>query len=71
MVRIELTLEQASTLRDMMESWLGDLRMEVSSTDQKDWRDALKAREALLKEVIDQLPTSERGTRPPVPRRPS
>jgi hypothetical protein len=59
MVRIELSDEQARTLRDMMESWLGDLRMEVSSTDQKDWRDALKAREALLKEVIQQLSTSQ------------
>jgi len=55
MVRLELDRQQAEMLREMLESYLGDLRMEVSQTDQMDFREDLKKKEALLKEVIARL----------------
>lgn len=55
MVRIELSETQAEDLRKMLEGWLGDLRMEVSQTDRKTWRDHLKRREDLVKLLLRQL----------------
>jgi len=55
MVRLELEQDQAEMLREMLESYLGDLRMEISQTDQMDFREDLKKREALLKDLIARL----------------
>ena len=55
MVRLELDRQQAEMLREMLESYLGDLRMEISQTDQMDFREDLKKREALLKDLIARL----------------
>jgi len=55
MVRLELDRQQAEMLREMLESYLGDLRMEISQTDQMDFREDLKKKEALLKDVIERL----------------
>ncbi|MFO7261216.1 MAG: hypothetical protein DIU52_008660 [bacterium] len=55
MVRLELDRQQAEMLREMLESYLGDLRMEISQTDQMDFREDLKTKEALLKDVIERL----------------
>jgi len=55
MVRLELDRQQAEMLREMLEGYLGDLRMEVSQTDQMDFREELKKKEALLKDVIARL----------------
>lgn len=55
MVRLELDRQQAEMLREMLESYLGDLRMEISQTDRLDFREDLKKREVLLKELIARL----------------
>jgi hypothetical protein len=55
MVRLELDRVQADMLREMLESYLGDLRMEISQTDRLDFREDLKKREALLKDLIARL----------------
>ena len=55
MVRIELTDEEAVTLREVLTSYLGDLRMEVANTDSMDFRESLKQTEVLLKALIDRL----------------
>ncbi|HEY8469615.1 MAG TPA: hypothetical protein VIL18_08230 [Longimicrobiales bacterium] len=55
MVRLELDRVQADMLREMLESYLGDLRMEISQTDRLDFREDLKKREVLLKELIARL----------------
>ncbi len=55
MVRLELEWDQAEMLREMLESYLGDLRMEVSQTDLLDVRQELKKKEALLKDLIQRL----------------
>ncbi len=55
MPRIDFSPEEASTLREILESYLGDLRMEIAATDAMDFRETLKAREELVKSVIQRL----------------
>lgn len=54
-IQISLTNADAGMLREMLEDYLSDLRMEVAGTDSRDWREALKRREALLKRLLDEL----------------
>jgi hypothetical protein len=39
--QISLTEEEAVVLKDVLESYLGELRMEVSNTEQYDFREGL------------------------------
>lgn len=55
MVRIDLTVEQVEMLREILQSFLGDLRMEVAGTDQMDYREQLKLREVFLKDLLLRL----------------
>ncbi len=55
MPRIDFSPEEATTLREILESHLGELRMEIAATDSMDLREALKAREELVKAVIQRL----------------
>ena len=55
MPRIDLGAEEAPLLREMLESYLSDLRMEIADTDSFDFRQELKRREALLRRIIDEL----------------
>lgn len=55
MPHVELTPEEAAALREILTSYLGDLRMEIADTDAMEFREALKTREAMLKSVIERL----------------
>ncbi len=55
MPTIELTSEQAEILAYALESYVSDLRMEIASTDLKDFRDELKHRRETLDAVRAQL----------------
>jgi hypothetical protein len=55
MPTFELTAAQASLLKEILETNLGDLRMEISATDLKSFRDKLKDREEIIKQLIDRL----------------
>lgn len=48
MVRLELAPEQATVLEEVLDSLLSDLRMEISATDLKPFRDSLKHRAEML-----------------------
>ena len=52
MVHIELTLEEAELMRGMLENCLADLHDEIRHTDKRDYREQLKAQEALLKKLL-------------------
>ena len=54
-MRLELTEAQASELREILQSYLGDLRMEVAQTDSMDYRERLKEREVLIKDLLQRL----------------
>jgi hypothetical protein len=53
----QLTMTQAEvrTLREILSSFLSDLRMEIADTDSMSFREGLKRQEDLLKKLLDQL----------------
>lgn len=59
MVRIELPPNEAQILHDLLENRLADLRMEISHTDQQDYRTILRRTKTTLEHVIEQLERRE------------
>jgi hypothetical protein len=55
MVRIDLTQPEAAILRDVLDNYVSDLRMEIADTDSMHLREELKGREAFLKHLIGRL----------------
>jgi hypothetical protein len=55
MIRFDLDDEEALELLTVLEEYLGDLRMEVADTDSMDYREMLKGREAIIKNMIAKL----------------
>jgi hypothetical protein len=54
-LKLELTDPEAELLREVAEEWLSDLRMEIGATDSLDYREALKWKESLLRDVLQRL----------------
>lgn len=55
MATIELNDEQATTLADILECYISDLRMEIADTDRMDFREVLKEKEYFLQDLVKQL----------------
>jgi len=55
MIQLNLTDTEVITLREVLESYLSDLRMEIADTDQMDFRENLKRKEVVLKKIIETL----------------
>lgn len=60
MTRIDLNPDEAGMLKEVLESYLSDLRMEIGSTENMSFREEMKKREELLKRLIQKL-GEERG----------
>ncbi|HKB55821.1 MAG TPA: hypothetical protein VKD22_17630 [Ramlibacter sp.] len=52
---LRLTDDDARALREVLSSYLSDLRMEIADTEDFSLRERLKATESLLKRLIGQL----------------
>ena len=52
---LRLTGDEARALREVLSSYLSDLRMEIADTEDFALRERLKATESLLKRLIGQL----------------
>ncbi len=55
MARVDLTPEEARMLRDVLESYLSDLRMEIAGTESVSFRENLKKTETFLKSLLPRL----------------
>ncbi|NPU84210.1 MAG: hypothetical protein HPY65_06950 [Syntrophaceae bacterium] len=55
MTNVELTPEEAKLLLEVLERYYPSLRIEVVNTDDREFRRALKAREAFMKDMIVRL----------------
>ena len=55
MPNLELTAEEALLLKEILQSYLGDLRMEIADTDLQSFRNKLRSNEELIKRIIDRL----------------
>jgi hypothetical protein len=61
MAQLVFTNEEITTLLQTLQSDLSDLRMEIGGTDSKEFRDGLKATEAVIKGIIGKLERSLQG----------
>ena len=57
MTHLELTYEEAGELREVLESYLSDLRMEIGGTENMNFREMLKEKEVFLTEILRRLRT--------------
>ena len=55
MPNLELTSDEALLLKEILQSYLGDLRMEIAGTDLQSFRDKLRKNEEVIKRIIDHL----------------
>ncbi len=55
MTTLNLSPEQAEVLKQTLTSYLSDLRLEISATDNHDFREQLKAKEETLKAILADL----------------
>ncbi|KWX01068.1 hypothetical protein LI90_2096 [Carbonactinospora thermoautotrophica] len=54
-MRLELTNEEATVLRELLETYLGDFYMEISHTDNPGYRRLLRTRRATLQRILEAL----------------
>ena len=55
MTQLNLSDNEVSTLREVLRSYLSDLRMEIADTDQMAFREKLKQEEVVLKKILEVL----------------
>jgi hypothetical protein len=55
MIHLELTDDEAKVLREALDFYLSDLRMEVADTDRQDFRNRLKQEETTIKKILGAL----------------
>ena len=55
MINIQLTNEEATQLKEVLTSYVSDLRMEIADTDKYEFREGLKQRKRFLVDVIGRL----------------
>ncbi len=54
-MRFELTTDEVEILEEFLRREIADLRMEIADTDQKDFREILKAKKETLKTIRGKL----------------
>jgi hypothetical protein len=55
MAGLEFSDREVNLVREILESYFADLRMEIAGTDNKEMRDALKEKEQEIKDILDRL----------------
>ena len=55
MIQLDINPQEQEILKEALESYLSDLRMEIADTDKQDYRDKLKHRKDVLNKVVEAL----------------
>lgn len=55
MPSLELNDRQSTVLKDYLQTALSDLSMEIAATDERAYRERIKAERDMLKEIFEQL----------------
>ena len=55
MIDLKLTNEEAADLKEILASYVSDLRMEIADTDKYEFREGLKQRKKFLNDLIGRL----------------
>lgn len=59
MIQLTFTEEEREVLFDILENDIAELRMEISDTHRKEYREMLKHRESLMKSIQQKLEQTE------------
>ena len=51
MAQLDINAQEAATLKEVLDFYLSELRMEIADTDRMDFREQLKAKKNLLVDV--------------------
>jgi hypothetical protein len=57
-VQLTLSPEEAADLREALDGYLSDLRMEIADTEKMELRERLKRQEAVLSALMNRLPAA-------------
>jgi hypothetical protein len=55
MIQLDINPQEQKILKEVLESYLSDLRMEIADTDSQDYREKLKHRKDVLNKVVKVL----------------
>jgi len=55
-MELALTNKEVQLLKEILESDLSGLLLEIAKTDKRDMREGLKEREEILRAIVDKLP---------------
>ncbi len=58
MAALELTAEEADILREVLAGYVSDLRMEITDTEDKEFREELKRHEEVIGSILGRLGAS-------------
>ncbi|MCC6455702.1 MAG: hypothetical protein IT328_12200 [Caldilineaceae bacterium] len=61
MAQLVFSNEEITTLLQTLQNDQSSLRMEIGGTDSKEFRDGLKATEAVIQGIIEKLERSQQG----------
>jgi hypothetical protein len=54
-ISLEMTKDEANTVENVIERYLDHLQVEITHTDKREFRNALKQRDRFLRQIIDRL----------------
>jgi hypothetical protein len=55
-MELNLTAEEFELLREMLDNYLSDLRMEIADTDRAPYRDRLKEHKLAIENILAKIP---------------
>jgi len=59
MIQLNLTPEEISLLKNLLENYLEDLRVEIHATDNMSYKEMLKEHKALLMKLMEAMPQNQ------------
>jgi hypothetical protein len=59
-MRLNLTIEETEALREILENYLAELRMEIVGTDRAEYREKLKTRKHMIESILTGMPAEVR-----------
>ncbi|MFA5836146.1 MAG: hypothetical protein WC837_04235 [Bellilinea sp.] len=59
MIQINLTQDEIQLLKNLLDTYLEDLRVEIHATDNMDYKEMLRSRKAILLKLMEALPKEQ------------
>jgi len=64
MLQITFSEEEKLTLRDLLECYLSELRVEIHHTDDMDFKEMLKKRKKVIEKILQELSVENEQSEP-------